>query len=167
MTIAAQVLIADQISNDQAAGIAAEFTSIGLAVDLRIVAPKRSFGDVAWLVLAALPLQPFISRLAEDAADDVHDRLKTFVNRVLHRQSAGSQSKPILVLQDTLSGVRVVLEPDLPADSYRQLLSLDLTTIRHGPLHYDMHRRRWRSELDEEHGTPPAPGAHTDRRAGR
>lgn len=64
---------------------------------------------------------------------------------------------PILVLQDTVTGVQVVLEPDLPADSYRQLLSFDLATVRRGPLHYDLHRRRWRSELDETPSTTNPP----------
>lgn len=55
------------------------------------------------------------------------------------------------MLQDAVTGLRVVLEPDLPAESYRQLLSLDLTKFTHGPLHYDPARARWRSELDEQH----------------
>ena len=123
MTEFAEVLIAEQISAYEAAEIAGEFSSIGLTADLRIVSPKRSIGDVAWLVLAALPLQPFFNRLAEDVAEDVHQRLKSFVTRVLRRQPTGQPPRPVLVLQDTLSGVQVVLEPDLPAESYRQLLS--------------------------------------------
>jgi hypothetical protein len=55
----------------------------------------------------------------------------------------------MLVLQDAATGVQVVIEPDLPDESYQQLLALDLSTIRHGPVHYDRHQRRWRSELDE------------------
>jgi len=93
----------------------------------------------------------------------MHERLKAFVNRVLSKRPDGNRPKPLLVLQDTLSGVRIVLEPDLPADSYRQLLSFDLSTVRHGPLHYDLHRRRWRSELDEQPSTPV--GSRTDRAA--
>jgi hypothetical protein len=43
----------------------------------------------------------------------------------------------------------MVLEVDLPTDGYRQLVELDLSAIRQGPLHYDHQRSRWRSELDE------------------
>ena len=75
------------------------------------------------------------------------------VTKILHRQPAADTPKPVLVLQDTLTGVQVVLEPDLPAESYQQLLSFDLSSVRHGPLHYDVHRRRWRSELDESRRT--------------
>jgi hypothetical protein len=155
MTEPVEVLIAGQISADEATRITAEFSSIGLTADLRLVSPKRSLGDIAWLVLAALPLQPFINRLAEDVADDVHERLKTFVTRILRRRPTGNQPKPVLVLQDTVTGVQVVLEPDLPPESYQQLLSFDLSSVRSGPLHYDVHRRRWRSELDESHSAPP------------
>ena len=155
MSEPADVLIAEPISADERAEIAAAFGSIGLTADLRVVSPKRSLADVAWLVLAAIPLQPFVNHLAEDLADDAHQRLKTFVTRALRRPMAANQPKPVLVLQDTITGVQVVLEPDLPADSYRQLLSLDLAAARRGPLHYDVHRRRWRSELDEAPTTNP------------
>lgn len=157
MSEPAEVLIAEPISADEAAEIAAAFGSIGLTADLRVVSPRRSLADLAWLVLAAIPLQPFFSRLAEDLADDAHERLKTFVTRALRKPTAANQPKPVLVLQDAISGVQVVLEPDLPADSYRQLLSFDLATVRRGPLHYDVHRGRWRSELDEAPSTTNPP----------
>jgi len=157
MTQSAQVLIAEEISADEAAEIASEFRSIGMAIDLRIVPPRRSLSDLAWLVLAAVPLQPFFNQLAQDIADDVHERLKSFVTGVLRRSSVTDSPKPVLVLQDTVTGVQVVLEPDLPAESYGQLLSFDLSTIKRGPLHYDVRRRRWRSELDETSGNTTAP----------
>jgi len=81
-----------------AAEIAAAFGSVGLTADLRVVSPRRSLADLAWLVLAAIPLQPFFNRLADDLADDVHQRLGTFVTRVLRRPTAASQPKPVLVL---------------------------------------------------------------------
>lgn len=157
MTQSAQVLVTKQISEDEAAEITAEFRSIGLTIDLRIVPPKRSLTDIAWLVLAAVPLQPFFNQLAQDVADDVHQRLKSFVAGVLRRSSASDPPKPVLVLQDPVSGVQVVLEPDLPAESYRQLLSYDLSTVQSGPLHYDVHRQRWRSELNEAPGATSTP----------
>lgn len=156
MTVRVEVLIAEPISTSEAARLTEEFGSIGLNADLRVVAPKRSLSDVAWFLIAALPLQAFFNRLAEEMADDVHDRLKAFVTHVLPRRPAETRPPPLLVLQDTLSGVRVVLEPDLPAESYQQLLSFDMSTVRRGPLHYDMHRRRWRSELDELDGGAPS-----------
>jgi hypothetical protein len=53
---------------------------------------------------------------------------------------------------DQITGVRIVLELDPRAESFRQLLAFDLGTVQRGLLHYDMHRQRWRSELDEQTG---------------
>jgi hypothetical protein len=149
----ADVFVDQPVPAKEADRIAAEFAGIGLVADVRVAAPRRSLND-ALVILAALPFQPFISQLANDFADDAYARLKGFVTKVLHRKHADAgaegQARQVLVLQDTATGVRVVLEPDLPADSYRQLLSLDLTKITDGPVHYDLARRRWRSELDEQ-----------------
>jgi hypothetical protein len=53
-----------------------------------------------------------------------------------------------------------VLDHDLPAEGYRQLLALDLSQYRLGPLHYDRTQRRWRSELDE--AVPRRPPSQLD-----
>ncbi|MEU7811078.1 hypothetical protein [Pseudonocardia sp. NPDC049154] len=53
------------------------------------------------------------------------------------------------MLQDATTGARIVLEPDLPAHAYEQLLAYDLSSVRRGPLHYDRYSSWWRSELDE------------------
>jgi hypothetical protein len=154
MTVNADVFVDQSVPAEEADRIAAEFQGIGLVADVRVAAPRRSFEAVALVILVALPFQPFVSQLANDFADDAYVRLKAFVTKVLHRKQAdadpGGNTKQVLVLQDTATGVRVVLEPDLPAYSYRQLLSLDLTKITHGPVHYDVARGRWRSELDEQ-----------------
>jgi hypothetical protein len=154
--ITAQVLVAEQISDHDAALLVAGCASLGIIADLRIVPPRRSLSEAAWLLLAVLPLQHFFGRLAENAADDIHERLRTFVNQVMRRQPTKPE-KRVLVLQDADTGLQVVLEPDLPTESYRQLLRFDMTTVRRGPLHYDRQRRCWRSELAEQDGpTPPA-----------
>lgn len=54
-----------------------------------------------------------------------------------------------VVLQDKATGVQVVLDHDLSAEGYEQLLDLDLSRFRFGPVHYDSCIRHWRSELDE------------------
>jgi hypothetical protein len=80
--------------------------------------------------------------------------LKSAIGRLLGRdqeQPAAEQLRP-LVLQDTASGLQVVLEADLPDAAYQQLVGLDLAKFQLGPLHYDRQQRRWRSELDEARG---------------
>lgn len=137
----------ERVTDADVALIKAEFASSGYTAEVTQPPRRRSLADFAWLVLASLPLQHFFARLAEDAADDLHIPLKTLADRLLRRH-AEAKPKPVMVLRDELTGIQVVLEPDLPQESYRQLLSLDLDSV-HGTLHYDLQRRRWRSELDE------------------
>ena len=149
MYIDAEVLIAAELSPDDAAQLRREFESLGLSADLRETAPRRSLQEIAWFALAAVPLKPFFEKLAEDFATDAYQRLRGLAAAVLGRRAASSGSPRVLLLQDPDTGARVVLEPDLPEEAYEQLLDVDLSGIRRGPLHYDRHDRRWRSPLDE------------------
>lgn len=157
MPIDAEVLIAAELSPDDASQLKREFKAVGLSADLRTTAPRRSLQDIAWLALAAVPLQPFFEKLAQDLAADASKRLRSFVGAVLRRGRVQPQSPKVLLLQDPGTGVRVVLEPDLPDEAYELLLTFDLSRLRRGPLHYDRHHRRWRSPLDEAEADHPAP----------
>lgn len=150
MPLPADVLVADELSSDGAARLRSEFQAVGLTAELREVSPRRAVSDFAWLVLAVLPLQPFFDQLAKDSAADAYRRLKSLGRSVFGRSEKLTSGRPkVLLLQDAATGVQVVLEDDLPDGAYEQLLAFDLGSIRRGPLHYDHHRRQWRSELDE------------------
>jgi hypothetical protein len=149
MILSAEVLVAAPISTAEAAQLVDDFKAIGLGADLRLIPARRSANDIAWLVLAALPVQPFLNQLAGDLGTDAYGHLKDFVSRILHRPETATMATRLLVFQDTDTGVHVVLEPDLPTEGYQELFRLDFSAIHRGPLHYDMHYRRWRSELDE------------------
>jgi hypothetical protein len=156
----ADVLFAGHLSDHEAAQLAQEFEAAGVTAQVREVPPRRSLGDIAWLVLAAVPLKPFFDQLAKDSATDAYRRLKTLAGKVCRRSSPEMQRTElpkVLLLQDSTTGVQVALEPDLPDEAFEQLLAFDLAAIRRGPLHYDRHRRRWRSELDEvdQASSPP------------
>jgi len=111
---------------------------------------------LTWIVLAVLPLQAFLAALGSKMADDAYAQVRTLVKRL----AAGRPKPPgvgppaPLVLVDRGTGLQVVLEADLPAEAYRQLIALDLSQFSHGPVHYDLGRGRWRAELDE--AAPPA-----------
>jgi hypothetical protein len=150
MTLTTEVLVAHPISTAEAAQMVDDFKAIGLNADLRVISARRSVNDAAWLVLAALPVQPFLNQLAGNLGTDAYEHLKGFIDRILHRRQAPTAATPLLVLQDINTGVQVVLEQDLPIEGYQELLRFDFSAIRRGPLHYDLYHRRWRSELDEE-----------------
>lgn len=100
-------------------------------------------------MLAALPLHAFLERLGSVAAEDLTQALKRLVGRVVGTKRKTASPTEVLVLQDSVTRLRVVLEADLPARAYQELVALDLSAFGQGPVHYDRHRGEWRSELDE------------------
>lgn len=121
---------------------------LGVAVDARVLPPRRSEVELTWLVLIALPLQAFLSTVGTKVSEDAYRKLKGMVARLVGRQSRSAGARPV-VLEDAATGLKIMLDPGLPDDGYRQLLELDLSQFRLGPVHYDRHERRWRSIPDE------------------
>lgn len=149
------------------------------AARVEVISPRRNDATtLTWVVLAALPLQAFLSVLGEKLADDAHDRLLAAVRQVADRYEAirrgragravavaagdgeagpagagGDSRSPAspmpLVLMDSDSRLKIVIEADLPAESIGPLVALDLSQFKIGPVHYDKAAGRWRSELDE------------------
>jgi hypothetical protein len=157
VTLLAEVLVADKLSAEEAARLSHDFEEIGLTTDVREVSPRRSL-DLAWVILAAVPWKPFIDKLAQEFASDAYHRLKSVMTRIFDRRRCSPATEQrSLVLQDTLTGIQIVLEPDLPPESYRQLLGVDLASLQQGPLHYDQHRQQWRVQLGEAAQTTPPP----------
>jgi hypothetical protein len=149
--LATEVLLAEKISPKDTAELSREFETVGLSAQLREVRPRRSLGEIAWLALMLLPLKPFFDKLAEDFADDAHQQLTKLVGKLLHRTNPATDTPQILVLQDSATGIQIVLESDLPPQAHQQLLSVDLTTIHPGPLRYDRYSGTWRSDRPDTH----------------
>jgi hypothetical protein len=91
----ANVQIAEPISAGKQQRSTQRSARSALTSDLRVVSPKRSLADLAWLVLAALPRQPFFSRTARaPAAEDLRDPTPAHTN---------GHNQPVLVLPETIS----------------------------------------------------------------
>ncbi|GAB2869224.1 hypothetical protein GCM10027074_41140 [Streptomyces deserti] len=151
----AELLFAQEVSEVLEKELTARFRELGMpAVRVRRALSHRGPAELQWLVLASLPLQAFLSGLGSEAVKDGYLALKDLVSRLFRRDGTaqGEATPRPLVLQDERSGLRIVLEPDLPQRAYEQLAVLDLTQFSVGPLHYDRALRRWRSELDEAAG---------------
>lgn len=134
---------------DLTAGLADEFRRSGFVTEVRTRLPHRGPDQITWLMLAALPLQAFLSGIGAEAVKDVYAKAKRLATA---GRKATSEAKVPLVLQDAESELKVILEADLPPEAISQLVDLDLGAYRIGPLHYDRTRRTWRSELDEAEG---------------
>lgn len=149
----AELLLDPEVSDDSQHSLVDLLSGLGFLVECRRKRSHRSPDGLTWLVLAALPLQAFLSGLGEQVADDLYAKLEKLVRRrPAERDSSSADNQVPLVLQDSETDLRIVLEADLPAEAYRQLVGLDLNAYRVGPLHYDRSRGEWRSELDEAAG---------------
>ncbi|MGH3869943.1 MAG: hypothetical protein ACRDSR_00260 [Pseudonocardiaceae bacterium] len=150
-SLAAEVLVTAEVSTQQELAIAEAFGDLNVIARIRMVPTRRGLEQLHWLVLATLPLQALLSGLGSAAAQDVAQGLKHLVGRVFGAKRTTAPSEQVLVLQDAVTRLQIVLEADLPTEAYQALIALDLSTFRQGPVHYDRHHARWRSELDEHH----------------
>jgi len=152
--VAADVLHDGRVGADDEELILAALAACGVAARVRVVPARRDVQALTWLLLISLPLQAFLSVIGAKIADDAYGTFVRAARRLLgRRQPAGAPaagSPPVLVLQDPLTGVRIVVAPDLPDEAWEQLPALDLSGYRSGSFSYDRPSRRWRSEVDEE-----------------
>jgi hypothetical protein len=142
--IAADVLVRPEMSTADEYDAIEAFATIGVVATIRLAPAQRTLNGTQWLVLALLPLQAFLSGLGSKLAEDVYHGLKDIVGRILRRSNPGRRERA-LVLQDTATGLQVVLEPDLPIEAYRRLVTLDLSAFRDGPVGYDRSRNAWQT----------------------
>ncbi|GAA2786157.1 hypothetical protein [Saccharopolyspora taberi] len=145
--VRAELLLDREVGADLEQELTGLFGGFGFEVECRRELAHRSVAEFSWIVLAALPLHAFLSGLGSEAVKDIYGGVKSLARRKGGKQD-GDRRIP-LVLQDSDSKLRIVLEEDLPIEAYQQLVGLDLSAFRSGPLHYDRHRGAWRSELDE------------------
>jgi hypothetical protein len=157
-TPTADVLVDERLPPGTEDALVAALSALDLRVRVRAVPVQRD-GGLTFLVLVALPLQAFLSAAGAKAAEDAYRRLKEAIRRLTARDRTTPAAARPLVLQDPATGLRIVLDADLPEPALDQLRGLDLTAFRGGPLHYDRHQNRWRSVADEAAGAGAPTGA--------
>jgi hypothetical protein len=138
------------IDTESADGVEIAFQRHGFVTVPRRRLPHRGPDEFTWLMLAALPLQAFLSGIGREVVTDVYARAKQLA--VHRKKDKNGDNRAPLVLQDVTTELKIVLDADLPAEAIGQLVGLDLGAYQAGPLHYDQHQRKWRSELDEAKG---------------
>jgi hypothetical protein len=100
------------------------------------------------LVLAAVPLQAFLQNLGTLTGGDAYGAFKSLIKRIRHDESHQHPSKkpdPSIVLQDTNSGLQIVVRFGLPEIAFRQLLELDLHQFNAGQVIFDQDLGCWRA----------------------
>lgn len=118
--------------------------AFGFTVRVRVWPTSRAVGELHWLLLVALPLQAFLSGVGED----LYRKLKEAVRGTLVRQREQDPGRSV-VLQDTETGVRILLGADLDEEAFARLGALDWSRLRHVTLRYDATEARW-SAVPEE-----------------
>lgn len=143
--IEAELLIDHRLPDSVETALIPLLSVIGVKAEGVRTLPHRSGADLNWLILLVLPLQAFLTALGTKVMEDLYNGVKR-LPRLTDRPSTDAA---LLVLEDPKTGLRIVLEHDLPHQAYRELLQLDLHRFGTGPLHYDHNRRQWRSVIDE------------------
>jgi hypothetical protein len=116
---------------------------LGVEAVVERTLPHRAASPFDWIVLLALPLHALLSTVGALAMTDLYAAAKRLGSK------RSESARPPLVLEDSGTGLRVILEADLPPEALAKLCELELHRFRHGPLRYDKDRKAWRSELDE------------------
>jgi hypothetical protein len=106
------------------------------------------------MALMMIPLEAFLKAAGTRLAAEAYAKFRSGLRRILNRQPEGA-AKP-LVLQDSETGIRVLMERDLPDEAYEAFRELDLTRFGRGPLSWDRSLRRWRSIADEADAATPS-----------
>jgi hypothetical protein len=145
----ADILLSEALPEDLETQLKELFRDIGADTRLRSIPVRRGWAEAQWLVLATIPLQAFMSAFVAQTAADSYARMKSLARRLAKSSPHQSRDYHPFVLQDSVTKLKVVLEPDLPTVAFRELADLDLNQFKHGPLHYDRARSQWRSEIDE------------------
>lgn len=152
--LTADVLVDSPLSAEREALISQALATLGASGRIRVMPLRRGASDLQWLILVTLPLQAFLGSIGGKFGEDAYRGFQNIIRRLFRPDQAApaAHSRPI-VLKDAASGLQIVLDTELPTEGYQQLLALDLSQFRSGPVHYDRAARRWRSEIDEAGAT--------------
>lgn len=148
----AELLVGTDVTAADEERLVQLLSGLGVRAEARRTLAYRGPAGLDWLVLVSLPLDGFLSGLGSEAVRGCYEEVKRLAKRLTGR-TANPGSTPVpLILEDSATGLRIVLESDLPIEAYQELPRLNLADYHAGPLHYDRYRRAWRSELDEAAG---------------
>jgi hypothetical protein len=140
--IAADLLLGSGFSAEDIEECESALAELGLATAIRVLPPRRA-AELTWLVLLTLPLSSFLTAIGSSLAEDAHAALARLSQRLLRRGDPTLPPARTVVLEDRDSGVRVILDDELPEQAFRALLRTDLAAEPGETLRYDGATRRW------------------------
>jgi hypothetical protein len=84
--LAAEILVTADVPSERERAVVEAFRNLDVAARSRVVPARRGLGEAQWLVLAALPLQAFLTGLGSKLAEDGYQGLKRLVRGVFGDQ---------------------------------------------------------------------------------
>jgi hypothetical protein len=117
-------------------------------LDVNVRVRTATYGEdpgLSWVLIVSVSTRLLFENMAQRA--EVALQIRELTRRTLLR---GADARGgLLLLQDTETGVAIVLAPNLPDAAFRSLPAVDLLQFTFGPLHYDPAEGAWRSLFDE------------------
>lgn len=124
------------------------FADLNLAAKVEANYVRRGIGDYPWAILIALPLIPFLKAFGEAAGKDAWELLRDLTGKLYEarKRSRAKEGSPVIVDEDT--GLWVILDSEIPADAFEQLLEFDISSAEAKHLQWDPVSRRWYDAWD-------------------
>ncbi|GHI09904.1 hypothetical protein AQI88_15690 [Streptomyces cellostaticus] len=101
----------------------------GIDSSCMLVPPRRGAVDVVLVLVSSAVLEPFLSTLFQRVAEETHQGLRTFVDRLIRRRSEDAPA-PKSVVFELPTGGRVTFTHSLPEEAYKQAMGLDARDAR-------------------------------------
>ena len=142
--LAAEAAIYGDGRADDEARVRQAFSEVDVNVRVRTAAYGPTPG-LSWLVVVSVSTRLLFENMARRA--DVASQIRELTRRTLLRVEDASGG--LMLLQDTETGIAIVLAANLPDDAFRSLPNVELIEFTFGPVHYDRSAGAWRSLFDE------------------
>ena len=139
----ADVAIEAEAPPGDVARVEGSFRAVGVEADVEAAYIRRSLGDLPWVVYATLPIQAFLVRLAQNAADDAWKALGAWVRELSAARRNSTRRTGSIVLNERESGLTVVLSDEIPDEPLRELVDERLPRSESGYWVWDRGQQRW------------------------
>lgn len=144
-----EVLLDVSASQEEVEDVRRAFSAAGVDAEVLAAYERKGIGEFPWIVMITAPTTMFFTAIAAAAGKDAYNAVKNLVQAVWAARTKGSGPRGNVILNDEQVGIWIALEPDLPAEAYEKLASLDLTRFKTEPLKYDRERGEWTSPTGE------------------
>ncbi|MDQ0683485.1 MULTISPECIES: hypothetical protein [Streptomyces] len=96
----------------------------GIDADCMLLPTRRGAADIVLVLLTTAVMEPFLRTVFQKLAEDAHQGLKAFTDRLL-KPTSDATPAPQCVVYELPTGGRVTFTGDVPDQGYEQAVGLD------------------------------------------